>query len=777
MKIRSRILLTYLLPPAIILGALGFTISTIVSNGLEKEIYSDYEIIASQKADNIINSIEEEREILVILASEEEVRNLLQAQEGSNNYEQYKNEVQAQFENFLRNQNEVFKISVINNEGKILQSTDPSVVDTSKEEIISIISQDEIFFKDIHFSEFLGAPGMDFGMPVRDEEGRVIGGLVADYSLEGIYEGLANNGEMGETGETYIINEEGYALSPLRYKNGNFLDIEINTENAAHCRQMLAAMTDEHVGHPATGKFDDYRGVGVIGGHATIPITNWCVLAEIDSSEAESTRLQVLTIIGSSLSLAICVFLLLSLLVSRRISKPIEQLHRGTEKIEAGDFNYKVGTKAKDEIGQLARSFDKMTAAIMKEKREVDKKVEDQTKDMKASQEELEDQQEAMLSVLEDVEEEKKKTGLLAKDLEKYKLAVDNASDHIIITNPDGLVIYMNDAAQRITGFDRKEILGKKAGTKENWGGLMDEDFYKELWKGIKKSKKPFIGGLINQRKNGDQYDAAVNIVPIINERKEVEFFVGIERDITREKEVDRAKTEFVSLASHQLQTPLTSINWFSEMLLEQDAGKLNPEQNDFVKSIHESNQRMIDLVNGLLNVSRLEHGTFTIEPQLDDITKIADSVLRELEVRSKKGKIKVTKKYDKIPKIKVDPKLMRIILQNLLSNAIKYTPPKGKVDLEMKVKKPNVLITVKDTGYGIPTHQQDKMFSKLFRADNVREKDTEGTGLGLYIVKQILDNSGGTISFKSVENKGTTFSVTIPLTGMKEKKGKKKLI
>lgn len=133
-----------------------------------------------------------------------------------------------------------------------------------------------------------------------------------------------------------------------------------------------------------------------------------------------------------------------------------------------------------------------------------------------------------------------------------------------------------------------------------------------------------------------------------------------------------------------------------------------------------------------------------------------------------KEKKLKVVKKVSFSPVIKIDPKLMRIVVSNLLSNSIKYTPPGGKIILEIKKYNRDLLLSIADTGYGIPKNQQKKVFTKLFRADNIRTKDTTGTGLGLYIVKAVIDAFGGKIWFKSVKNKGTIFYVSIPLGGVK---------
>jgi len=192
-------------------------------------------------------------------------------------------------------------------------------------------------------------------------------------------------------------------------------------------------------------------------------------------------------------------------------------------------------------------------------------------------------------------------------------------------------------------------------------------------------------------------------------------------------------------------------------------------------------------LVNALLNVSRMELGTFVVEPVPTDVVLLARNVVAEQKPQIEAKKLKLSAKYAKdLPLFNADLKLLRMVFQNLLSNAVKYTPDKGKVGFDIwatkkgeevegkKIKEDSIAIMVSDTGYGIPEAQQDKIFTKLFRADNVREKDTDGTGLGLYIVKAIVGHSGGEIWFTSQENKGTTFYVTLPLTGMKKKEGTK---
>ena len=363
------------------------------------------------------------------------------------------------------------------------------------------------------------------------------------------------------------------------------------------------------------------------------------------------------------------------------------------------------------------------------------------------------------------------------QELEKFKLAVENASDHIVITDNDGFCLYANDMVEKITGFSKEDVIGYKVGTEDNWGGLMEKSVYDELWTTIKEKKKPFTGEMKNKRKNGEEYYAQANISPVLNEDGEVVFFVAIERDITAEKEIDKAKTEFVSLASHQLRTPLSTVNWYTEMLISGDAGEINEEQENYLQEIYSGNQRMVELVNSLLNVSRLELGTFTVTPEKVDVVEMTKSIIKDISINIEEKKQNLKENYkDNLPKIDADPKLLRIVIENLLSNATKYTPEEGELKIDIHKDKKNMVITVSDNGYGISEYQQEKVFQKLFRADNILERDTEGTGLGLYIIKSILDHSGGSIRFQSKEGEGTTFYVTIPLSGMKKREGAKTL-
>jgi len=289
---------------------------------------------------------------------------------------------------------------------------------------------------------------------------------------------------------------------------------------------------------------------------------------------------------------------------------------------------------------------------------------------------------------------------------EIFQSVVAHSTNMIIIFDVAERVLYANEAAEKMIGYKAREIIGRSAS--KLWGGLMDKEFYQKLWKTIKINKLPFKGEMICKRKSGEEFQLGATIIPLLNEKKEIDYYVEIGQDITKEKEIDLAKTEFVSLASHQLRTPLSTIKWYTEMLLDGDAGKVNKEQKKYIKEIFYGNERMVELVNSLLNVSRIELGTFMVDPAPTSFKKVTDIALKELKFKVISKKLAVKRDYQKgLPLVNVDPKLIRIVIQNLLTNAVKYTPNGGKINVSIKTEGKNIVVKIADSGYGIPKEQQ----------------------------------------------------------------------
>ncbi|MGB7957384.1 MAG: PAS domain-containing sensor histidine kinase [Minisyncoccia bacterium] len=539
--------------------------------------------------------------------------------------------------------------------------------------------------------------------------------------------------------------------------------------------------------------------------------------------------------------------------------------------------------------------------------------------EQKRAEQELKNAKLAAQNVLEDLSVEESRYESLAKELEKFKLAVDNTSDQIVIADPEGTTIYINKSTERVTGYATDEAMNKKVGTL--WHLPMPREFYRNFWKTIKTDKKTFIGELQNRRKNGEVYDAEIKVSPVLDKNENVLYFVGVERDITEEKRliktknealakddailasigdglvvtdkkgnitfinrafelltgweraevigklftdiiprkdergnlipfekrileevvqgraaiiptapivnrqaiilppsyfirkdgtkfpvtgvaspinidgeiigavevfrditqekaINKAKDEFVSLASHQLRTPPSIISWYTETLKSGDLGQVNEKQAEYLDEIYKANQRMIAVINSLLNISRIEMGTFAVSVKEVDIKEIVDETIKELSSRfGRKIDLKETYAPD-FGSFKADPNIMQIIIDNLLSNCFKYCSPQNtKIEISTKIENDSLVLSIKDNGIGIPQKDQSRIFEKLFRADNAVVENPDGTGLGLYMIKKIIvDGLGGNVWFESKENEGSTFYVSLPASGMQEKAGATKL-
>lgn len=231
-------------------------------------------------------------------------------------------------------------------------------------------------------------------------------------------------------------------------------------------------------------------------------------------------------------------------------------------------------------------------------------------------------------------------------------------------------------------------------------------------------------------------------------------------------EELDKAKSEFISIASHQLRTPLSAIKWSLKMLSNGDFGALSEEQKEIINNSYQSNEKLISLVHDLLDVSRIEEKRIRYEFKKGDLIAVAKDVLKDFYRLAEIKNIKLFfSAPNNVPQIKFDDEKIRMVFQNLLDNAVKYTPEGGKISLSFEKTSKEVMFSVKDSGMGIPKDQIGNLFKKFFRARNVVGQ-TEGTGLGLFIVESIIDAHKGKIWAESEEGKGTVFYVTLPISG-----------
>lgn len=347
------------------------------------------------------------------------------------------------------------------------------------------------------------------------------------------------------------------------------------------------------------------------------------------------------------------------------------------------------------------------------------------------------------------------------------KILLESIGDGVFVINLDFRIILWNKAAGMITGLTPQEVIGKKcldifkfvhAKTHRDRTHLIQESIRKGEIKHLDSNTLMVIN-------NGRKIPIGDSAAPIFSRSGKVEGAIVVFQDKTSEQDLNQAKDEFLSIAAHQLRTPLGIMRWNLEMLLKRKTSHLSQEVRLTLDDMYKNNLNLIKLVNDLLDVSRINQNRVTNKPQFTDILPLLKEILeeRKKEIKAKKINLKIQVLKKKIPKIKVDPDLFRQVLRNLISNAIKYNRIKGSIGIEFKKGNKSLLFTIKDSGIGIPKKQQEKVFEKFSRADNAVSLGIAGTGLGLFVVKSYISLWRGKIWLESEKNKGTTVYFTIP--------------
>jgi len=241
---------------------------------------------------------------------------------------------------------------------------------------------------------------------------------------------------------------------------------------------------------------------------------------------------------------------------------------------------------------------------------------------------------------------------------------------------------------------------------------------------------------------------------------------VIITNSFERLAEANRMKSEFVSIVSHQLRSPLSNLKWAIELLMSGKLGKIEEKQTEYFKILKENSDRMGELIKDLLIVSRIETAKLPIKKMEFSLEDLVKELIKELTpfALASNVEIKFLNKED-LPKVFADPSQIRLVIENLLDNAIRYIKGIGVVEIKIESQEKNIYFEIRDNGVGIPKEEQKYIFQKFFRSENVLKYQTQGSGLGLYISKAIIEKSEGEIGFKSQEGIGSTFWFTLPLT------------
>jgi len=762
MKLNLKLFIIILEISIIPLLIVGYIAYFNINQQITSNILSKIDIIAQIQKNRLQSNIDDSIELIRLFTAKSQLR-LLLSNFNDNPTKQLQESMNNNILDSKDNSVAIKKILIANPSGIIVASTDVSLIgnDISDKDFFKQgIKQNDVssIIKDSVTGEieqyFVGPMTLNnkiIGMGIIIVNADDIISLVADYT------------GLGDTGEVLLVKNDGNGnalfLSPTRFdENATFRNIISKEKN--NSAAIFAINGEEKAFTDAINFYNK----PVFAATRYIKSTGWGIVVEIDQSEAlvplEKLQRLFLFILFTVTFLIIVIVIPASL----SITKPIKELILISKKITEGDLTQNLQIKSKDEIGELSYFLNKMLDSLKKISENfknlnltLEEKVRLKTVELKDKNIFLSEANSAMVNLSEDLEAEKNKLQISKTNMEAI---ITGIGDALIATDSNGIITIVNPAAEKLFSHKSSEFVGKSI-----FESILLED---ENGKIVSKEKRPVFITFSTKTyyyvgKNKNRITVAVTSGPIILENNTIGV-VDIFRDITKEKEIDRAKTEFVSLASHQLRTPATAVKWYSEMLFNKKTGKLNAKQTRYLSAVYHGNERMVKLIDNLLKVSRIELGKMLIQKEAVNIKKVVEDIVKEQTSEiEKKGHKLIIKNLQKVKEITTDSTLLRAILQNFVSNAIKYTPNKGEIIFTVEKEDSKVIFSVKDNGIGIPKEEQKRIFDKLFRASNSLEVDKEGNGLGLYIAKQMAINLGGKVWFESAEGKGSTFYLELP--------------
>jgi two-component system, NtrC family, sensor histidine kinase KinB len=425
------------------------------------------------------------------------------------------------------------------------------------------------------------------------------------------------------------------------------------------------------------------------------------------------------------------VVVLVSLWIAGRIVRPIKILQRGTQLIGQGQLDQKLDISTGDEIEALAGGFNLMAENL------------------------------------------KRSIYQISAERNKVEVIISGITDVVIAVDLERNIATFNKAAENLTGYTLEQVIGKPI---QSVISLMEKDgeISPEVYCPIKNDD---FEGIIYSKKDlklkGNDKTASVNIITgKIKEGPKVNLGAIITlHDLSSEKQFEEMKLDFVSMAAHELRTPLTSLKGYLYILVRDYKDTFDEKESTILMRVNIATQRLVGLVENLLNVTRIERGALTVHLEPSDWITNVKQVISDLTDQAKDKKLELVfeEPQDMVPSVFVDKFRINEVLTNLLSNAINYTQPGGHIRIWIEQTETEIVTHVRDTGEGIPAEALPHLFTKFFRVSGKLEQGSKGTGLGLYIAKSIITMHNGRIWAESEGlGKGSTFSFTLPLKGPK---------
>jgi signal transduction histidine kinase len=692
------------------------------------------------------------------------------------------------FNRLLQKDQSFFEVTLIDGTGKeqikVSQFeifTESDLIDRAGEEYfqkplagVSLVSQ--VFFNE------KAEPYLILAIPVFSfPEGGVI---TAKLKLAEMWQ-IVSALKVGLESRAFVVDDEGKLIAD---PNPSLVLKNIDLSGLAPVKKIIESKQIVD-GLGSEDRYLNDEGKPVLAVGVPLEKLNWGLIIERPEEDAYSG-------LGSKITAFILIFVLGGLSVFfvgkflvTYLFGPMKKLRDGAKIIGAGNLDYRLNIRTGDEIEELAEAFNEMSNQLKESYIHLERKVEERTKELKAQRDrvdqsakklidrdivlgEVRKQQEkalidatearrkaeeariASLNILEDIEEARK-----TQEAEKNKIeaVLRSLTDGLIMLDQFGWVSLINVEAELMLNIKKEDILSKRLGEIEKPNIKKINDVLQAEGGDIEKKEIKLDGG--------EERILEISTAPVIGIDKKILGQVLILHDITREKAVERMKSEFVTIAAHQLRTPLSAVKWTLRLILDGDLGPISKEQTETLQKGYQSNERMINLVNDLLNITRIEEGRFIFGFTKIPFIALVEETIENFQALANMKNIKI--KFEK-PKteieISADREKIQLALQNLIENAVNYSPSGGDVTISLSCDNMNLTFAIADKGMGIPKKQQERIFSKFFRGENAIRMETEGTGLGLFLVKNIIENHGGKVWFQTEENRGSTFYFSLPL-------------
>ncbi len=380
-----------------------------------------------------------------------------------------------------------------------------------------------------------------------------------------------------------------------------------------------------------------------------------------------------------------------------------------------------------------------------------------------------------MINANERINELKKLVAETSEEMAFSEALFFSIGEGAIATDADGRIERLNRATEQLLGFSQSELIGKPfretiVATDER--NIPLPSAQRPITLSLKANNTVQRRGYY-RRKDGSLLPVLITVSPIMLDAQVVGA-VEVFRNISQDLEIEKTKSDFISIASHQLRTPATAVKMYLSMLLDGYAGKMNEKQAEYVRMAFSSNERQLHIVNDLLSTASAEAGKLKLTTSRVDMSKLVKGVVEEFSSIFTERNQTIHVVIDDQAFIRADASYLKMAIENLLSNAAKYTNKGGQVWVVLENKKKTVALKIKDTGVGISASQEAHLFRKFSRIDNSLSSEAGGSGIGLYLIKQIIDLHGGEVGVKSREGEGTTFTVRLPKKAPLIKRGQR---